>query len=263
MKTLTQIAVMALLPLAVLAEDASGPADVAPVRDCMRANLPTASSVQEIELRAVDRAGSERSLDAKISWRLDKDGNVQANVRVDTPPDLAGSSYLLLERENRDDLYMYLPAAQRSRRIVGGMMSQPVWGTDFSYEDVKRLQGVMDDGRVERLADTEIDGRPAFQLALTPAKAEESPYQRIVFAVDQETCLVSQIDFFDGGVEPAKRLVAAASSFVKQGDRWYPSMLKITDLRDESQTTMKVKKIEFDPELPSRLFSSQSYYRGN
>lgn len=263
----TGMVVALLVPGVALAEagPAASPAtgaDVDSVRSCMRANLPESSSQQEIELNAVDRNGSERNLEVKISWRQEE-GRVQANVRVDAPPDLAGASYLLLERESRDDLYMYLPAANRSRRVVGGMMEQPVWGTDFSYEDIKRLQGVMDDGRLERLEDTDVDDRPAFRLALTPAKAEESPYSRIVFFVDQKTCVTSKIDFYDGTEKPAKQLIADPAGFVQQQERWYPSRLRITDLGDQSYTDMVVEQIEFDPDLPKRLFSSHSYYRGN
>lgn len=237
--------------------------DVASVRQCMQANLPQQSSEQQVVLKAVDRAGSERELKAKIYWRKDDDARVQANVKISHPLDLSGSSYLLLERESRDDLFMYLPATQRSKRIVGSMMSQPLWGTDFSYEDIKRVQGVLDDGDVVRLEDQTLDERETFQLKLTPAAEEESPYRYMLLNVDQETCVMSQIEFFAEQETPAKRLTVNPAAITKQADRWYPSMMKMEDLKDGSHTTLEVTAMEFDPDLPSRLFSSNSFHRGN
>lgn len=238
-------------------------ATVDSVRDCMKANLPERSIEQDIKLASVDRGGSERRLDARLYWQRDEESRVQANIRVSAPPDLAGSSYLLLEKESRDDLYMYLPATQRSRRIVGSMMAQPVWGTDLSYEDVKRLQGIVDDGQVSRLPDAEVQGRAVFQLKLVPAVEEESPYREMILSVDQETCVVIHGEFFEAGPDPVKRLTADPTKLTREQDRWYPQMIRMVDLRDDSHTTLEVIKVTFDPDLPSRLFSSQSFYRGN
>lgn len=237
--------------------------DVTAVRQCMQANLPTKSSEQQVVLKATDRAGSERELNAKIYWRKDDDARVQANVKISQPLDLAGSSYLLLERESRDDLFMYLPATQRSKRIVGSMMSQPLWGTDFSYEDIKRVQGVLDDGDVVRLEDHKLDEREVFQLKLTPAAKEESPYSYMLLSVDQETCVMSQIEFYAEQKKPAKRLTVDPTAFKKAEGRWYPAVMKMTDIKDGSYTTLEISTIEFDKDLPSRLFSTNSFYRGN
>src|SRR4029453_12363577 len=58
-------------------------------------------------------------------------------VRFSTPADVQGTAFLQVEHsEGDDDLWIYLPALKKSRRLVASNKKDSFVGSDFSYGDV-------------------------------------------------------------------------------------------------------------------------------
>jgi hypothetical protein len=254
---------MLVLGLAITLSSASAALEtVEEVRECTRGNFPERNSLQTIELVARDRAGGERTLDARLHWKRGKERSARIMIRVDRPSDLRGSSYLLIEKRGRDDMFMYLPAMQKVRRISAGMLSGQLWGTDFSYEDVKQLQGIAADGETERLPDARIAGRSTYVLSLVPDSNEESSYRRIVSYVDQETCVPLKIEFYERGDRLRKLLLADPDRVDQVDGRWIARELEMRDVRDETQTWLRTGKVVHDGKISDRSFDPGRFYLG-
>ena len=123
-----------LLPLFCLvpvlgAADPAGNVDA--VKHCIQANFPEKTSLQRIELDSTDRAGSTRTLHAILRWKRFSDEGARVVIRVQAPAELRDSAYLMVENEPEDEMFMYLPSAQKVRRITSRTMSDQLWGTDF------------------------------------------------------------------------------------------------------------------------------------
>lgn len=232
------------------------------IRACARKNYPATSSTQTFELTTIGRDGSERGLHASAYWMRNGDGRAMAMLKVDRPDDLRGSSYLMVERESRDDLFMYLPSLNRVKRIQGNQTSDALWGTDFSYEDIKQIQGIFDSGKLTREADADLEGKKVYVLSFTPDKAEESAYARIVSRIDPASCVALQTDFFEDSQTPRKRLVVDPKEVRQQDSRWIAHHYEMRDLRNETRTVLRIEAVTLDPELPSRLFNPQTFYHG-
>jgi hypothetical protein len=55
------------------------------------------------------------------------------------PRDVAGTGYLSFSYDDEskdDDMWLYLPAMRRVRRITGSGKNDDFMGTDFTYEDM-------------------------------------------------------------------------------------------------------------------------------
>ncbi len=232
------------------------------IRACARKNFPATSSSQTFMLTTYGRDESKRSLHANAYWKRDKDGRAKVMLAVDQPDDLKGSSYLMLERDSRDDLYMYLPAARRTKRIMGNQTSDALWGTDFSYEDIKQVQGIFDTGKLKRDADGEVAGKPVYVLSFVPDKVEESAYKRLVSYIDKETCVALQTDFYEAGDAPRKRLTSDPKQIKQEGTRWVPTYFEMKDLRDSTRSELHIEKIEAEVDIPDRLFNPQTFQLG-
>jgi len=232
------------------------------IRACARKNFPATSSTQTFRLTTIGRDGAERTLHATGFWMRDSDGKTKAMLYVNQPSDLRGSSYLMLEKSTRDDLFMYLPALNRVRRIQGNQTSDPLWGTDFSYEDIKQVQGIFDSGKLTREADVEAGGKKLYVLSFVPDKAEESAYQRIVSRIDPDSCAALQTEFFRTGEVPHKRLTVDPKEIRQEGKRWVAHVYEMRDLHNETRTTLHFEKISADEDLPGRLFNPQTFYLG-
>lgn len=229
------------------------------IRQCARKNFPRKTSVQSLVLTAYDRSGSERALRAKMHWRLDDEGYSNVMIRVSSPRDLSGSSYLVLERSDRDDMFMYLPAVNRVKRILGNMKSQPLWGTDLSYEDVKQLQGVALAGTLSRLEDGAIGERKTYSIQTLYDSAEESAYGRVVTHLDQSTCMPLRVDFFDSADVAVKQLNIDPATMTEQDGKWQIRDADMLDLHNKTHTTIKVEEISVDESLSNRVFNQHTF----
>jgi hypothetical protein len=238
-----------------LALPASGLETAEEIRRCVQDNLPERTSRQQIELTSEDRAGGRRTLEARLYWKREDDEATRVHIRVESPVDLRDSTYLVIEKPDDDEMFMYLPRLQKVRRITSGMLSDQLWGTDFSYEDIKQLQGITVDGASERLPDTEIGGRPAWVLAIVPSGDEPSSYERIVSAVDRETCVTLRTEFFERGDTPRKVLEADPEEIRRVGERWVGHRFEMRDVRDQTRSWLVIRKIANDVSIPANLFN--------
>ena len=135
---------------------------------CMRGNIPPTVRIQEVEIVSVDRAGGERRMAGRLYGQREDD-KVRVMLRIEAPQDLSGASYLIREGDNRDDMYLYLPAINRVRRITGGSGDGQLFGTDLSYNDVKQIQNAFSATQVRPEGNRTIAGREAVASALRMA----------------------------------------------------------------------------------------------
>jgi outer membrane lipoprotein-sorting protein len=262
---------LALLPLAAPPAHAEpGSGDAAPqaggmqeVQECVQRNLPGTSSLQTVEMRSRDRTGSERTLGGEVKWKRLADGNSAWLMHIDSPPDVHGSAYLMIEKEVGEQMWVYLPDLKRARRIHPNTMAGSLFGTDFSYEDMKYLQRISSQTGAQRQPDVVEDGRKLYVVQVTPPAEEGSAYERVLGFVDQSSCVPLRIEFYEKGGDRVKTLSVDPDSVTREGNGWVPHALAIRDVKNESETKLLVSKVKLDADLPDRLFTVTTLERGN
>ena len=122
---------------AVAAATPSAPAAAAKstkeIRACMSDNLIRRAALRDLTLGVYDKEGKIRDLKLKLYWKPSATGGTRVLLRLVEPVAMAGSSYLLTQEGANEEVYFALPGADRALRITGQNMSEPLWGTDFSY----------------------------------------------------------------------------------------------------------------------------------
>ena len=239
-------------------------ASAAEIRRCVDSNLPLESSVQTVVFRAHDRMGAITEAKATLYWRKFEDGLSRVLIRFFSPADLRGASVLLLERgKDERDMFMYLPALEKVKRITSHMVSGSMFGTDFSYEDFERFIDYAGKAAVARLDDAVIDGEKVFVLESRPVGEEASGYKRIVEYIDSKTCVRLKTELFEAGDKLRKVMSSDRSAIRREKDLWYAPSLLLRDLRDETQTELAIEKLEIGVEVPKKLFSQAELMRGH
>ncbi|WP_028081482.1 outer membrane lipoprotein-sorting protein [Solimonas soli] len=245
---------------ATAAHAAAAPAGASAVLECMRANVPKTLTVRDIQLSASDRKGSTRTLQGRI-YASREDDKLRAMIRIAAPADLAGAAYLLRERESGDEMYVYMPALQKVRRISGAAIDGSLWGTDLSYADVKQLTNAFSGAQPKLDRDETVAGRAMHVLSVAPTVAA-ARFDRVRAWVDARTCMALRVDFEQAGVAQ-KRLTIEPGDLQQSGSYWYATQILVSDLKQGSKTTVKVTGITPDKELADRLFGPATFYLGN
>jgi len=233
------------------------------IRECARANVPDKSAVQSVDLKTTDRLGGSRTLDARIYWKPTAEGLSRVLVQVEGPANVRGSAYLVLETEaGKNEMFTYLPEFGRVRRIQSDSAGGSLFGTDFTYEDFIHLQQGASSAKSEKLPDTEIDGHGAHVIAALPAPDESSAYAKVLSFIDRETCVPLKIEFYAHSGDLLKVLTADPATISREGSFWVPHAVTLKDLKNETQTDAAFRKVEFDEDVPDRLFSVSHLERG-
>ena len=252
------LAVLLCCPLAAAAAEPS----LDEITACMRANIPQTVRIQQVEITSWDRGGGERRLKGKLFGTREKE-HARVMMRIEAPPDLGGAAFLVRETEKSDETFLYLPAVQKVRRIMGGQMDGQLWGTDVSYNDLKQLQNAFagSDVKLESAA-APYEGRPVHALSFTPRPEDGSRYTSVRTLVDRKTCVAMKVDF----VEPAgvRKVLTVAPADLKQSKQhWYAAKADIRDLKNGTRTQVVVTGVSSGDKLAGRYFSPQSFYLGN
>jgi hypothetical protein len=142
------------------------------------------------------------------------------------------------------------------------MTSSSMFGTDFSYEEFERLQGLSETSQRVLGEAASVDDRPAYAIDLLPGDAEESAYERIRFFVDEQTCVLVRAEFYERGDRPRKTLTTNPAKISREGDLWMAREVVMRDLRDETETTMVVEEIEVGVSIPRKIFSQAALESG-
>jgi hypothetical protein len=243
-----------------LAPAAAGAAEktAAEIQACVQKNFPADSMVQTVRMVSVDRVGVERLLEAEMYWQKNPEtGLSNVLLSFDNPPELRGAAVLVLEKKPQNDMFMFLPELGKTRRITSTMVQGNMMGTDFSYEDFQRLQGLITGLESKKLDDTSVGERKVWVTESTPHDPS-SEYTRIVTRVDQETCVPLELELYTkGGAEPAKRMTTNAKSVQQEKVGWMPREIAMKDLRTETSTTIVIEKLQIGVPIDRKRFSAK------
>src|SRR5262249_43280791 len=122
----------------------------------------------------------------------------KALVRFLEPPEVRRTSVLIVEASDRDDdLFVFLPALGKVRRIAASQRADAFFGTDLSYEDVEPKRA--SDWDATLLETREEEGVPCQLLDLRPNAPRVSTYERMVSCIDPQRALILRTEFWRGG----------------------------------------------------------------
>ena len=220
--------------------------------DTMRAE----NQYTEQEMKLISARGSERTRDM-ARWSRVIDDTEQMLVRFLSPSDVEGTGMLVED----DDMWLYLPDLDSTRRIAGSAREGDFMGSDFTYEDMEALGtvGFSQDFSAELLAEVEYDDREAYHLELTPYDEEETAYSNLELKVDGEYWQPLKINYFEEN-EHLKTLTTHDHEIID--DRWTAGRLEMSDHEDGTRTVMTVKEVDYTSEIDSNLFTERNLERG-
>jgi hypothetical protein len=249
-----------------LAQDPAEPAKWDPAKasvdqitGCMARNLVNRGALRDLTLQPTDREGKSRTLKLKFFWKPTAKHEPRVNLRLMAPLAMQGSSYLLTIKGGSEEVYFYFPGADRSLKITGKNMSEPLWGTDFSYGEIKQVIGLLASGVTERKADAKVEKRAVFVLE-TKTSEEDTGYQKVISYVDQTACVLLKSEFFAKPSQPRKVLTADASSLLQADTYWLVLNYTMRDLREGTQTLLAMSDFSLMERMPERLFDPKRFY---
>ena len=253
------VALVPLLASAAPAAPAKTPGTVAEVQACMNANLVQRAALRDLSIKVTDRENKAHDLRMKLYWKPGSDGATRVNLRLAEPMAMRGSSYLLLQKGGKEEVYFWLPAADRPLRITGENTAEPLWGTDFSYGEIKQVLGLLALGDSSLAPAAKLNDR-AVWVVDTKTSVAESGYTRVRSYIDQESCTLLKSEFIDKTDKPRKVLEADVAMLMQVDRYWTVLGYTMRDLKAGSRTELSLSEFSIDEKLPERLFEAKRFF---
>jgi uncharacterized protein len=177
-----------------------------------------------------------------------------------SPSDVKGTKTLLIEHTGKDDdIWIYLPALKKVRRLVSNNKKDSFVGTDFSYGDV--IGHRPGDWNHKILKSESVDGRDCFVLESTPKTlevADNSGYSKRVFWIDKENFVPLKGEVYDSGNQLLKKFTAKRIEKVDaKNDKWQPMYLEAENVQSNHRTKLEFKNFKANVGISDDKFTTR------
>ncbi|NPV52953.1 MAG: outer membrane lipoprotein-sorting protein [Firmicutes bacterium] len=209
------------------------------ILDRMKGNASlTGTGTATIELITENKRGQQRSNKLRVFRKEDPDGTEKQLLEYLSPADVAGTKFLSIKKEAQDSqMWLFLPALGRERRIAGAASKDKFMGTDFTYEEIGNTSSYRDDYKAVRLPDETLDSRKAYVLKLTPK--QKSDYSLVKIWVWQDEFIPLRIEFYNLDNKLKKLLTNTDLSKNTKGE-WQPNTITMSDVLGGTKTIIKL-----------------------
>jgi outer membrane lipoprotein-sorting protein len=198
----------------------------------------------------------------EVSYYFKDYGDTEKILMVfQSPRDVAGTGYLSFSYDYEskdDDMWLYLPAMRRVRRITGSGKNDDFMGTDFTYEDMGNRSLSKDTFNFQ--GEESVDGEACWVVEAMP-KDKSDPYGRRVIWVRRDSHIIAAADYYD---RQGKLLKTLRVSGIRQIDNiWTALKMEMTNVQSNHATVIEISEIKFNIPLDDSLFAVTTLERGN
>jgi len=154
-----------------------------------------------------------------------------------------------------DELWMFMPAVERTQKISGHTLRQGVMGSDMSYEDLTSAAKLRETYSAKLLREEPFEGKPCWVLELS-AKDEGATYAKRIAWIDKASYVPLKQELY--AVSGMLLKTWEMSDVVAMDGRHVPLTMTIADqVKKGSKTTVKMSDVEFGVDVEDEVFSQR------
>ncbi len=238
--------------------------DPSTAREIMEKNFAVTrvlDSIADVTFTLINTAGQERVRKTLTVSKLQSNGmdNTQM-VRFLSPPDVKGTAILTIEHTDQDDdIWVYLPALKKVRRLVATNKKDSFAGTDFSYGDV--IGHKVEDWQHILLREEEVDGQPCYVIESVPRDESvkaSSGYSKHNAWIRKDNFVTIKEEFWDRAGQPLKSCKGEDVQLVDPDrGRWRPMRLEATNSQTGHRTIIQFENFKVNQQIPDEFFTAR------
>ena len=206
-------------------------------------------------LKIISASGEERV--RKLSTATRKFGDAsKMMMKFLEPADVRGTTLLVFDYETKDDdLWIYMPALRKTRRIVSSEKGKNFMGSEFTNADMSKPN--LDEFIYKLLGEEPIDGKPCWKVEATcKTETQEDQYgfsKRITY-IEKENYLARKIDYYDLRGELLR--VETIKEYKKQSNgSYFAFYMEMKNVQNNRRSVMTIDKFQLGSTLTEAQFS--------
>ncbi|MBN2718139.1 MAG: outer membrane lipoprotein-sorting protein [Deltaproteobacteria bacterium] len=204
--------------------------------------------------------GEKRERKIAMVTKLFDGGKTEKRVyRFLEPADVKGTGVLSFDYESKsDDMWIYLPALRKTRRIVTSEKAKSFMGSEFSYADMNTP--TLSDYTFRTLKEEQVDGVGCWKIEALPKNdgvADDEGYSKKYVWIAKNEFTIRKAEYFDLDGALLKVLISKDVVVVDQAKGRYRSKyMEMTNKQNGRQSIFKIEKIENVPNTSDSYFTT-------
>jgi outer membrane lipoprotein-sorting protein len=227
--------------------------------------LKIADSTADATFTLRNADGQER-VRKTLTWtKLQPNGSDNMRlVRFLSPQDVRSTATLTIENADRDDdIWIYLPALKKTRRLLASNKKDSFVGTDFSYGDIIGFK--VAEWRHAILREEALEGAPCYVVESVPGSAEvqeNSGYSKRLQWIRKDNFIAVKGEFYDASGRLLKTIAAAELREIDPAKgRWQAMRLEARNVQTGHSTTIELQNLKANQGLSAQQFAARELER--
>jgi hypothetical protein len=210
-------------------------------------------------LTILNAKGQKRERTIASVQRLYDGGKTEKRlIRFTAPADVKGTGLLTYDYETKtDDMWLFLPALRKTRRIVASEKAKSFMGSEFSYADI--TPPALDDFTYTLLGSGTVDGVNCWKVeyaARTEEISDENGYSKRVAWIGKADYAVRKAVYYDVSGELLKELTVVELKELAPGKVRF-THIEMDNKQNGRRSIMKTHEIRLRADVPDEYFSTR------
>ena len=213
------------------------------------------------KMRIIDAKGRERIRDtAQISKLYDNGETEKKLIKFLSPADVKGTGFLTFDYDNADDdMWLYLPALRKVRRIVSSEKSKSFMGSEFSYSDISPVSA--SDFSFRIVGSESAGNTECHVVEMTPVnddKADENGFSRKTIWVGKTDYVIRKAEYYDFSDVLFKKLTVSDIKLIDPEKNKYRAMkMEMDNLKNGRKSVLEISRIILNRSVEDEYFTQR------
>ena len=208
-----------------------------------------------------DSKGRERIRKiAQVTKLYDSGDTEKKLIRFLAPADVKGTGMLTFDYKVKDDdIWLYMPALRKTRRIVSSEKAKSFMGSEFSYADMTPPN--FDDFSFKLLGEQIINGTSCWQIEMIPNDddiADENGFSKKISFIGKDDFVIRKAIYYDLDESLLKELSVKEIKLLDPANKKYrPMEMEMINRQNDRRSTLVIDKIQFNPNVKDEFFTTR------
>jgi outer membrane lipoprotein-sorting protein len=209
-----------------------------------------------------DANGNKRVRKFKSASKDFKEQGVKKTImKFLEPADVKGTGFLTFEYTEGgkdNDMWMYMPALRKTRRIVSGEKAKSFMGSEFSNSDISSPK--LDEYKYSLLPDEKINDIDCWKIELLPASqdvADEYGYSKKEMWIGKADYICRKAEYYDLDGKLIKVMTTQKVNVLDKDKGLYQAAdITIENVQNSRKSQFLMDKSAINPDMKDNIFTT-------
>jgi hypothetical protein len=249
-----------LLPLLAVSQLGAQQPDASEIMNKTRELTLTGAMSANIHMSITEKNGASRARNIVMTTKTYQDGQEKRFIKFTEPADVKGTEMLIIDNKSiADEMWIYLPALKKTRRIVSSEKGKSFMSSEFSNADMSSPS--LSDFLNRHVEGSGTNGQWIIESSPKDEnKADEYGYSRKISYISADKCQVQKMEFFNFDNKLFK-IIEITAIYPLQDGKFIVEEMTANNLLTGRRSEINMSNIAVGGTVDDNVFSLQNLER--